>query len=192
MSIPNWNEFKKLRLERLKKEINRVDKDILTLLNVINNINDYVTLSSCSGRIIVIDLEKFGEKRNSVFLGKWHEQVTVDQVKLAIEKGKRQTWFILDPPILHIACKNLKAAENLMKIANDSGFKRAGLISLKNLVVEIASFEKIETPVAINGVRIVNDTFLEKVVEIANEKLKRCKEKLKKLELNLKKFGLRR
>ena len=192
MSIPNWNEFKKLRLERLKKEINRVDKDILTLLNVINNINDYVTLSSCSGRIIVIDLEKFGEKRNSVFLGKWHEQVTVDQVKLAIEKGKRQTWFILDPPILHIACKNLKAAENLMKIANDSGFKRAGLISLKNLVVEIASFEKIETPVAINGVRIVNDTFLEKVVEIANEKLKRCKEKLKKLELNLKKFELRR
>ncbi|MCX8172821.1 MAG: hypothetical protein N3D09_04330 [Archaeoglobaceae archaeon] len=179
-----WNIYRKEKIElyeKFKRE-SMVDPDIVSLLDKINEKENFVSLSSCSGRIAVIDLENFGDKRNSEFLGKWHSFVDFEEVLKCVEKCRRQGWLIQYPPIIHVACKDLQAARKLMIIANNSGFRRSGLISLQNLVVEISSLERVELPVSLNGNRIVNDEYLKIAVEFANKKLENGKKKLKKLE----------
>ncbi|MEM3146584.1 MAG: hypothetical protein QXY94_03445 [Archaeoglobaceae archaeon] len=179
----DWEDYKRRRLETLEKEIRegKIDEDILPLLEIINSFEPYVTLSSCSGRIAVIDLEEFGKKLNSKFLGKWHRFVSFEEVLESAKNCKRQGWFIQFPPIVHVACKNLCSAEKLLAIANAAGFRRSGVISFRNLVVEIASLERIETPIAIDGRVVVDESYLRTVVEIANLKLRKSKEKIERL-----------
>lgn len=183
-----WDEYKKRKFETYirAKEKKEVDEDIIPLLDLINSFDCYVTLSSCSGRIAVIDMPKFGNKVESKFLGKWHRSVDYREVLEAIKKGKMTTWLIMYPPIIHVACKDLESAEKLMIIANNVGLRRSGLISIKNNVVEINTLERLEVPVAISGKMIVNEDALRIMVDIANEKLKRSKEKLQRLYDSLK------
>jgi len=178
-----WIEFKRRKLEGYleAKERNEVDEDIIPLLDLINSFEDFVTLSSCSGRIAVMDMPEFGDKVEAVFLGKWHRCVSFDEVYEAIKRGRRTTWLIMFPPIIHVACRDLKSAEKLMAIANNAGLRRSGLISLKHNVVEINSPERLEAPVAIEGKMIIGKEGLEVMVEFANRKLKRSKDKLKRL-----------
>lgn len=180
----DWDKYKRLRLKSFEKEKEegRVDKDIINLLEKINEKETFVTLSSCSGRIAVLDLEDFGKKLNSRFLGKWHEFAEFKDVLESAEKCKNQGWLIQFPPIIHVACRDLSSAEKMLLVANDAGFRRSGIISLRNLVVEIASLERLELPIAMKGKLIVGEDYLRTAVEIANLKLEKGKIKLKKLE----------
>lgn len=179
----DWEEYRRRILQYFEKEKveRKVDEDIIPLLEKINSIESYVTISSCSGRIAVLDLEEFGKKLNSKFLGKWHKYVSFEEVFESAKNCKRQGWFIQFPPILHVACRDLTSAEKLLRIANLAGFRRSGIISLRSLVVEIASLERLEMPIAIDGKLIVGEDYLRKAVEIANFKLERGKKKLEKL-----------
>lgn len=178
-----WIEFRRRRLEGYieAKKRNEVDEDIIPLLDLINSFEDFVTLSSCSGRIAVMDMPEFGDKVEAKFLGKWHRCVSFDEVFEAIKKGKQTTWLMMFPPIIHVACRDLESAEKLMAIANNAGLRRSGLISLKHNVVEMNSLERLEAPVAVKGRMIVGEEGLRAMVEFANKKLKRSKEKLKRL-----------
>jgi len=182
-----WAEFRRRKFEgyRIAKERGEVDEDIVPLLDLINSFECYVTLSSCSGRIAVMDMPKFGDKVESVFLGKWHRSVSFEEVLEAVKLGRRTTWLIMFPPIIHVACESVEHAERLMKLANDSGFRRSGLISLKHNVVEICSLERLEAPVAIEGRIVVGMEGLRVMVDFANEKLERSKAKLKRLHASL-------
>ncbi|MCS7121036.1 MAG: hypothetical protein NZ895_00305 [Archaeoglobaceae archaeon] len=176
----------KLKEEKLKiyeeaKKRKEVDEDLLELLDLINSFPNYVTLSSCSGRVAVLDLENFGEKFSAKFLGKWHSFVSFEEVLNSAKRSERVAWLIQYPPIIHVACKTLKDAKNLLEIANNSGFRRSGIISLKNFVVEIASFERIELPIAFKGKILVDENYLNFIIDLANRKLERGKEKLKRL-----------
>lgn len=180
----------KLKDERLKdyeddKNRGRVDEDIIDLLDLINSFPNYVTLSSCSGRIAVIDLDNFGDKTSARFLGKWHRNVSLDEVVNAAKRSEKVAWFIQYPPIIHVACKNLEDAKILLDVANNSGFRRSGIISLKNLIVEVASLERIELPIASKGDFLVDENYLAFVIDFANKKLEKGKEKLKKFHLTL-------
>jgi len=179
-----WEKFKKEKLEgylKAKAEGN-VDADIVDLLDLINEFDCFVTLSSCSGRIAVLDLKKPGDKVNSEFLGKWHEGVEAKEVKKAAKKSRNTAWLIQNHPIIHVACRDIEAAKILMNIANQAGFRRSGIISLNNFVVEIASLERLELPIAERNKMIINDEYLEYVVKWANEKLLKGKEKLRRLQ----------
>jgi len=182
-----WEEFKKANLERLKvaKEDGSVDEDMIPLLDLINSFDCFVTTSSCSGRIVILDVPKIGDKVRAKFLGKWHRTVKLEEVKDALEKSQTVTWLISDPPIIHVACRDLECARVLMNIANESGFRRCGIISLRRLIVEITSFERLEVPLALNRRVLVNEEYLNFLVKVANEKLLRGKEKLKRLESKL-------
>ncbi|HID69753.1 MAG TPA: hypothetical protein EYP35_04660 [Desulfobacterales bacterium] len=173
-------------LTAIGKQKNEIDKDILPLLELINSMDEYVTLSSCSGRIAVMDMPDFGNKLESVFIGKWHHPISFKEVLDAAKKGSRTTWLIMFPPIIHIACRDLEAAEKLMRTANEAGFRRCGIISLRNNVVEIASLERVEVPIATHGNLVLDDNALRTIVDIANKKLERSKNKLKRLEKALK------
>ena len=180
----DWQKFKgeKLGFYNFAKRQKEIDDDIVSLLDLINSKDNFVTLSSCSGRIAVIDIPEFGDKINSEFLGKWHSKVDVDEVVKAASKGEKTTWLITYPPIVHVACSNLNDAEKLMKIANNAGFRRSGLISIKKFVVEISSLERLELPIAIEGKLLLDDEAIKIMVDFANKKLLKGKEKLKRLE----------
>ena len=183
-----WSEFRlrKLKAYRTAKSKGEVDEDIIDFLDFINSLPDFVTLSSCSGRIAVIDTPEFGKKLETEFLGKWHGEVEVQAVIEAAKKSKKYAWLIQYPPIIHIACRDFKSAERLLAISNNAGFRRSGLISFKNIVVEVSSLERIELPIAYAGKMLVDSDYLRMVVEFANKKLREGKRRLERLEEELK------
>ncbi len=182
-----WERYREEKLKSYleAKKRGEVDRDIEPVLDKINERSEFVTLSSCSGRIAVLDLERFGDKLSAKFLGKWHSCTSTHSVVDAAEKCSKTAWFILYPPIIHVACKDLASAAWIMKIANEAGFRRCGIISTKNFVVEIASLERLELPIGESGKVILPSDYIELIVNIANDKLRRGKEKLKRFEILL-------
>jgi len=173
-----WKSFRDERLRKYRRS--EIDSWIKPLTDLINSCFDFVTLSSCAGRIAVIDLPEFGDKKNAVFLGKWHDFPDILDVMNAIGRGKLETWFMMNPPILHVACRNLERASDLLRICRMSGLRRAGIISLKNFVVEISSQERIEFLAAKKGKIIAEErTIKENLIE-SIEKLKRSRRRFEK------------
>lgn len=179
-----WKEFRKRKYAKYKRarENGDVDRDIIPLLDLINSTNKFITLSSCSGRIGILDTPKPGDKLNSVFLAKWHQGIKPQQVVEVAKNGKQTTWLISSSPILHISCKNLESAGELMEMANDARFSRSGIISLKKNIVAITSHERMEVPISRRGSLLIDENLIESVVELANEKMEKGKEKLTRLE----------
>ncbi len=183
----NWEKFKRNKVEKLEeaKKRGEVDEDIIPLLDLINSFDCFVTTSSCSGRIVVLDIPNLGDKLRAKFLGKWHRTVNAEEILDCLDRIESNVWLISYPPILHVACRDLVCANDLMKIANNSGFRRCGIISLSRFVVEITSFERLEAPLAFEGRVVVDREYIDILTKFANEKLLRGKEKLERLKIKL-------
>lgn len=181
----DWEDYRNEKIQSFKRSIRQIDPEILPLLNLINSSPDFVTLSSCSGRIAVMDMPDFGNKAESVFLGKWHGRAELEEVWDAVSKGRRVTWFMMHPPIIHVACKNAQMAEDFMNAARRAGFRRAGIISSWRNIVEVFSPERMELVVALNGKPVVSKDLLKIQLEFATEKLKRSRTRLLRLENEL-------
>ena len=184
-----WEEKKGKILKRLNERIREglVDERIIPTLDSINKFSYLYTVSSCSGRVIVIDLLKIGDKRNAIFTGRWHRRVEKKEVLNAIERCERDGWFILNPPILHVVSKDIGHAKELLKIAIECGFKRSGIKSIgkDKITVEVNSTEVIETIVAKNGINIIGEDYLEVLIECANLKFERSQRKIERLNERL-------
>ncbi|WP_290900607.1 hypothetical protein [Ferroglobus sp.] len=178
-----WEKFREEKLSEFKRA--EVDEEIRDLLELINSVEVFVTLSSCAGRIAVMDMPSFGEKLESVFLGKWHSPPDFDEVLKAVKRGRKTTWLMMHPPIVHVACRDLESAEKILSVAKKAGFRRSGLISFKKLVVEIASPERLEVVVSENG-KMADENFLKINYEYAVKKLLRSRERMKKFEMEFK------
>lgn len=181
-----WDTLKSKALDKLRMHLKegRVDSDITRLLELVNNSQDYYTTSSCSGRIQLAACEHPGEKGKLRVLAKWHRPIKVQELLLALDASQDPSvWFSVHPPIFHIAARNLKAARALLVAARNSGFKHSGIQGLgKRIIVEIMTMERMEMPLRINGVYIVQPWSYPCIIRVANELLARSKEKLKKLE----------
>jgi tRNA wybutosine-synthesizing protein 3 len=165
-----------------KSNIGAVDTKIIALCEKINNLPNYYTTSSCSGRIVIIkDKEK---KEKGVFIFVSHEFVELDDLKKVLQQTKEKNLkFKQEPAIVHIACETLENAFVLMKKAQLAGFKRNGIISSgKRFVCELTSTEKFEFPLAVNGKIIVDENFLKVVIEKSNENLKKGWMKIERLK----------
>ncbi|MEM0467190.1 MAG: hypothetical protein QXL17_04760 [Candidatus Thermoplasmatota archaeon] len=161
-----------------------VDDEILSLVTLINQSDSYYTSSSCAGRILIIELPKLGDKRNAVFLGRWHHPITTDEIKNALKNQQRaMVWLLAQAPIIHVTCRSLETAEKLVKCANSCGFKNSSIRSVsKRIVVELASTERLDTPLCYQGNILYSEEQLELVVEIANQIIYRAREKINRLE----------
>nr|O58796.2 RecName: Full=tRNA(Phe) 7-((3-amino-3-carboxypropyl)-4-demethylwyosine(37)-N(4))-methyltransferase 1; AltName: Full=tRNA wyosine derivatives biosynthesis protein Taw3 1 [Pyrococcus horikoshii OT3] len=183
----NFERAKKEALMSLEIALRKgeVDEDIIPLLKKINSIENYFTTSSCSGRISVMEMPHFGDKVNAKWLGKWHREVSLYEVLEAIKKHRSgQLWFLVRSPILHVGAKTLEDAVKLVNLAVSCGFKYSNIksISNKKLIVEIRSTERMDVLLGENGEIFVGEEYLNKIVEIANDQMRRFKEKLKRLE----------
>ncbi|WP_297470551.1 hypothetical protein [Thermococcus sp.] len=190
----NFEEQKARAMESLRRalEEDKVDRDIIPLLEKLNALESYFTTSSCSGRISVMEMPHFGDKLNSAWLGKWHREVSVEEVLEAVRKHKSgQLWFLVRSPILHVSARTMEDAVRLLNLAIGLGFKYSNIksVSHKKLLVEIRSTERMDVPLGENGELWVGEEYIERIVRIANDQLRRFKGKLKKLEENLNRLG---
>jgi len=175
---------KKGALERLARR--GADAEVMPVLDRLNGLADFFTTSSCAGRIVVIYLPAVGAKREAVFAGKWHRAVEVEEVLGAIAEAPASTegalWFIVQAPILHVACRDTDKAVALLRLALDAGFKYSGLKGLETatgrVVVEVMSTERMDVPLAAGSTTFYTDRYLAFLVSTANLLLARGKSKL--------------
>lgn len=179
-------DHKKQAIQNLDKALQKekVDSIIIPLLNKINNLPAYFTTSSCAGRIVVMQLPEIGDKKNAKFLGRWHRKVTKKEVCNAIDSFNiGQLWFLTQPPIFHIGCKSISAANIMMKTGINSGFKHSGIRSISGqIIVELQSTERMDMPLSKNGKSMIPDSLISFLIDTANTALQRAQEKLNRLE----------
>jgi len=183
-----WDKEKTLFELSEKIRLGKVDKDILPLLNIINSFEDMYTLSSCSGRILLLELPEIGDKKNAIFHGIWHSPVSHDLVVEACEsylsrgKEKSYLYLLMQSPILHLKVKSLRTAEEMFQLARCCGFKNSGFKSLvPPYLLEILSTERIDIPIGHDRKLMVKREEMEFFIERCNKALKRSKKKLEKL-----------
>lgn len=180
---------KKKALNQLKeaKENNEVDEAILPLLDVINSHEDYYTTSSCSGRITLF--HEIGDKKENGWVGKWHRQTTLDELKSALSRSpnKGVVWFKYEAPIIHVAARSMDKARDFMQVTREVGYKRVGLQGMKKgrFVMEIFDTGHINCPIVDSNQFLVNAMYLHYLVKFANMKLERGLQKLNRLETRL-------
>ena len=191
MKERDFIENKKTALKKLEKAKteNKVDEGIIPVLDLINSYDEYFSSSSCFGRTVLLELPSIGDKKNAKFLGKWHRTVDVSEVQDSVKKSKEgQLWLLSQSPIIHISAKNQNVADKLLKLAISCGFKHSGLKSLdKNIVVEVCSTERLDAPIGNDGVLFCNKDYLELLVKISNEIIKKSSIKLSNLQETLRK-----
>ena len=181
----NFENEKKQALEKLIKFDNSkkgfIDKEILPLIQKINKHKDYYTTSSCAGRIMIIKPSKIKHEAKWLFYS--HEYAKTKDIKdslTSIPSGI--LWLRMEPPIIHIACRDLDSADKLLKKANEAGFRRPSILSFKKrVIVEIMIPSKMDVPISQDKEILVDDNYLEILIEQANNKLKQSREKIDKL-----------
>lgn len=185
----NFTKRKKDILSKLdKSSIGKWDEKIARLCDKINFLENYYTTSSCSGRIILmIDQDKKGR---DLFVFVSHNKISFDKLREEIilaSKKNKNIKFKVEPCILHVSCETLEDAEKLLEKAKLAGWKKSGIIGLKNgITLELNSTEKLEFPIIQNKKILVSDEFLKIVIDEANKKLERSWMKIKKLEKEIK------
>jgi len=179
-------------LKRKKDVLSKADKShktnwdekITKLCNKINSLDNYYTTSSCSGRIILmIDQKKKGE---DLFVSVYHDKVSFKKIKEDLDKAiklKKKIKFKFEPCILHISCRSFEDAEKLYNKTKTAGWKKSGIIGMKNgFTLEISGSERLEFPIIQEEKILVSDEFLKIVIEEANKKLERNWERIQKME----------
>jgi tRNA wybutosine-synthesizing protein 3 len=167
-----------------KSHIGEWDEKISGLCDKINAQKRYYTTSSCSGRVILmIDA---GRKAEDLFIFVSHNKVSFDELKrelnLALKKNK-DIKFKLEPCILHIACKTLEDAERIYSKAKLAGWKKSGIIGMRNgFSVELGGTDRLEFPVIRKNKILVSDEFLKIVIDECNKKLEKNWMKIERLE----------
>jgi tRNA wybutosine-synthesizing protein 3 len=167
-----------------------VDQKITDLCNKINNLEDYYTTSSCSGRIVLIKISSSGKKHESEWLFTSHNRTDSEQIKEKLKDlPEEEVWFRFEPFIIHINARTIDAANELLKITKELGIKRSGIISLGNkIMLEIIGTEHIEAIISKNNKLLVDDNYIETLTTDANKKLNRNWENIKRISEELKKL----
>jgi tRNA wybutosine-synthesizing protein 3 len=161
-------------LENARKE-GVVDAEVEPYLAVINAHPDYVTSSSCYGRIVLIDLPD-ESKKSSQFIERWHRTVTFDEAWNALQKAEgKLIWFKVDPLIIHISCSGMDAAKKLLEAKARAGMKRGGVfhIAANRVQIELDGTHRMELPVKKAGELLITKEYFRTVVSEANAKFRR-------------------
>jgi tRNA wybutosine-synthesizing protein 3 len=180
--ITTFENMKKNTLTKTdKSKKGFIDEKIKKLIEKINENKNYFTTSSCSGRIVLISK---GKKKNECeWLYSTHELADKDELWNLLQniKTNSEVFFKMESFILHVSCKTLTDAEKFLLIARKL-FKRAGIISLKKLSIEIIGSYSIETLIIKDKKILISKEYLDNLTDDANEKLKLNWEKMEEFK----------
>ncbi len=159
----SFENGKKTFLSKIDKSRKRdIDEKIRLLIDNINSKPDYFTTSSCSGRVYLWTGSK---KKNEV---KWlkvsHDFISESFFELnqpsqhnPPEKGLENNafsglvWLRVEPLIMHVACRNMIAANRLLRKARLICKKSCLLSASNKIMVEIRGSEFMEMPLFLDG-----------------------------------------
>ncbi|ESO09301.1 hypothetical protein HELRODRAFT_73542 [Helobdella robusta] len=160
-----------------KQDLSRkgsVDEPVLELVNYINQLNNYFTTSSCSGRICVYEPGNINcKKKGCIWLYTSHNLCSLHDMLDGLNKSEGNAFFKFEPFILHVQCRQLCDAQLLHRLAIESGLKNSGMSFGKSgkITVAVRCTLSLEVPLTKNGQLLVSKEYLTFLVEIANEKL---------------------
>lgn len=180
----NFKQQKQRQLSKSdKSNIGKWDVKIKGLCDKLNKKKEYYTTSSCAGRIVL--LKASNKKIENAFLFRTHNKITFKELKKVLKDVDYNglVEFQQTSCILHVACKSLGDAQDLVNKAKFAGWKKSGIMSTnKRFIVELHSTENMSFPIMDNRKILVDDEFLRIVIRQANEKLDRVWEKIERLE----------
>lgn len=188
--MKTFEEEKKECLDKLykpdKSKKGDVDEFLIPLINLINTSKQFFTTSSCSGRISIFTIDDKNKKNSADWIFVSHEKIKFEDVINSIKQlPETLVRFKFEPLILHVCCKSLEDAQELISFCQEIGLKDSGIMSSKNkIIVKINGSERIDAPIAINGKLIVDEDYLNFVTNLANKKLEKTHEKIKIIEKN--------
>jgi len=167
-----FEQHKQSAMQKLQKakDEKEVDELAVPLLDILNSKENFFTSSSCYGRIYLIYLPNYS-KKDSKFTGKWHRKVEFDEVKKVIQESPVPLWFRMEAYILHISCKTLEDAQQILQIKQKIGIKRGGIFAMKDerIQIEIEGTHKVDTIVKTDNYTI-DDDYLKLLIKEANER----------------------
>ncbi len=148
--MDSWPQFRKSALaglENAKKE-GKADEKAFALMDAVNALDNYVTTSSCSGRVMLLSLKK--HKKDAKMQGRWHGKIRGKEIEDAIlkyDKGEK-LWLKAEPFILHVACRDIESGIKMLKACKNAGVKRFGLQAMKDnrCMIEIIGTGKMDIP----------------------------------------------
>ncbi len=175
-------------------EIGYADKDLVGfIIDIFERCNHLFTISSCSGRITLVDSAFPWQRRESSVVFKKHDPIEVSEIlSILTQPCVHRLWLIASGPILHFVADSWSSAQKLLGVAREAGFKHSGIISVRNdgIVIEVISGNWISTLLKDGDKTLVNIDALPHIVAVFNQNLLDGKKRLRKLhELVLKVFG---
>ncbi len=177
-----WKNFRKTRLELFEKamEQEKVDEKILKLLQKINQNKSLVTVSSCFGRVVLLEFDVMRTKKTSRFYRKWHRRVNAEEVELAVSAyaGKLPLWFRVEPFILHIAAKDMKSAAGFIAKIRKAGVRGGGIQGMQK---DRANIEVQGTGALYMPVNVFEGSW-DELVRVANRLMELNEKQIRKLE----------
>jgi len=176
---PSFEVCKKNALSKLDKSPKgSLDQPIAELVHAINVHADYVTTSSCSGRISLFATLR--DHRRGFKGGRWllvkHATVTADELRDALAANTEPVELVLfkhEPAIVHVQCRDLAAAKRLLQVALGAGFRESGLVlsgSEKVMLAIRTTANCLELPLATDGALLLPQQYLQLLVAQANER----------------------
>ncbi|MBS3169723.1 hypothetical protein J4210_04520 [Candidatus Woesearchaeota archaeon] len=162
------------KMDKSKK--GEIDPKIKSLLAAFNVLPEYYTTSSCSGRVYL--WRGSGKKNELEWLKMSHDLIDLDFLKINTYNGL--VWLRLEGMILHIACRNLDAANLLLEKVRQL-YKKSGILSASNkIIVEIRGSEFMEMPLY-NGEKLLFVGEGDWLVGLINQKLEKMWNGIEKL-----------
>ena len=164
-----------------------IDAPIVDLVNALNAHADYVTTSSCSGRIVLYASPGTGAAAGGLSTakgtGRWllskHGKVTAAEVTGALGPAVLETLeegsvvsFKHEAFVLHTQCRTVEAAQALLRLAHASGFRESGVsVGAKKIICAVrTTSNSLELPVVDGSRRLVPDEYLSYLADCANSK----------------------
>ncbi len=141
------NEKKTYLAKQDKSKKGDIDALVRPVLNIINRKENYYTTSSCSGRVYL--WQGSGKKNETRWIKMSHDPIPKDFFELKdieLEDTTGIVWLRLEAFILHVACRDLNAA-NILLEASRKIYKKSSILSASNkIIVEIRGSEFLEMP----------------------------------------------
>eukprot|EP00158_Paraphelidium_tribonemae_P003076 Partr_v1_DN25877_c1_g1_i2_m2674 putative tRNA-yW synthesizing protein 3 homolog (S. cerevisiae) len=196
----NFSEQRRDILERIstgdKSVKQSIDSHALPICNLINSLDDFVTTSSCSGRISIMSesilAEDMVEDNAPAKKGGRWLFVSHDIIESGIsfpeivgdthftsgpyDSAYNMVYFKFEPFILHVACRDLDSGKRLLGVCLQAGYRNSGLVvTERRVMVAVRHTMKMDVPIGFMSADgtlklIVDSDYCELLVRLANEK----------------------
>ena len=149
-----------------------LDAPILDCVAFLNSLRDFVTTSSCAGRV---SLYLQPETKGVEWLLVEHGPITVADLVETVRRlpeGDELVVLKCEAFILHLLCRDLQAASLLLGLARDCGYRESGIVAAKQITLAVRTTAfGLEMPVAVGNRLLLDEEGVAIAVREANRRI---------------------